>query len=212
MRVPRWIVPVIALLFLFGSVGVGKAAGWWQTQGADLRTLDGATPADIRGSSTLAQVSDAFGIPMAELLPLLGLPEDTAPSTPLKELEAYNEVSAVRDLVAVHLGLPPTGEVAPLSGEPAATTATATPAVPAAEVVPAAEAAPAAETAPEITGSTTLQQVSDASGMPLELLYEKLSLPASVAPQTSLRDLKTILTGFEVETVRTLVAEYLAGQ
>jgi hypothetical protein len=168
--------------------------------------LDGATPADIRGSSTLAQVSDAFGIPMAELLPLLGLPEDTAPATPLKELEAYNEVSAVRDLVAVHLGLPPTGEVAPASGEPAATAATATPAVPAAEVVPAAE------TAPEITGSTTLQQASDASGMPLELLYEKLSLPASVVPQTSLRDLKTILPGFEVETVRTLVADYLAGQ
>ena len=138
MRVPRWIVPVIALLFLFGSVGVGKAAGWWQTQGADLRTLDGATPADIRGSSTLAQVSDAFGIPMAELLPLLGLPEDTAPATPLKELEAYNEVSAVRDLVAVHLGLPPTGEVAPAGGEPAATTATATPAVPAAGVPAAA--------------------------------------------------------------------------
>lgn len=205
MRVPRWIVPVIALLFLFGSVGVGKAAGWWQTQGADLRTLDGATPADIRGSSTLAQVSDAFGIPMAELLPLLGLPEDTAPATPLKELEAYNEVSAVRDLVAVHLGLPPTGEVAPAGGEPAATTATATPAVPAAEV-------PAAETAPEITGNTTLQQISDASGMPLELLYEQLSLPTSVTPQTTLRDLKTILPGFEVETVRTLVAEYLASQ
>ena len=48
--------------------------------------------------------------------------------------------------------------------------------------------------------------------MPLELLYEQLSLPTSVTPQTTLRDLKTILPGFEVETVRTLVAEYLASQ
>jgi len=108
MSIRRLIVPLIAIALLVGSVPVGKALGVWQLTGTTLgATPDGGSGAspvvaveDIRGSSTLGQVSAAFDIPQEELYKLLGLPADIPPETRLKELESYNEVSVVRTKVA----------------------------------------------------------------------------------------------------------------
>ena len=83
MKVSRWIVPFAALLVIFGSVFVGKAFGWWQTTGVTLASIADISPEDIKGSSSLADVSEAFGIPVAELVGILGIPTDTSPETPL---------------------------------------------------------------------------------------------------------------------------------
>jgi hypothetical protein len=100
MSIKRLIIPLIAIVFLLGSVSVGQAFGWWQTTGQVLTTLPSATTEDIKGSSSLSQVSTAFGIPQDELYTLLGLPADISPETKLKELESYNEVTVVREKVA----------------------------------------------------------------------------------------------------------------
>jgi hypothetical protein len=100
MSIKRLIIPLIAIVFLLGSVPVGKAFGWWQTTGKALTTLPSATTEDIKGSSTLSQVSTTFGIPQKELYALLGLPADVSPETQLKELESYNEVTVVREKIA----------------------------------------------------------------------------------------------------------------
>lgn len=100
MVIRRLLVPLIAIALLLGSVPVGQALGVWQTTGKALTTLPAATTEDIKGSSTLSQVSATFGIPREELYTLLGLPADISPETKLKELESYNEVSAVRTKIA----------------------------------------------------------------------------------------------------------------
>jgi len=100
MSIKRLVIPLIAIVFLLGSVPVGQAFGWWQTTGKALTTLPSATTEDIRGSSTLSQVSETFGIPQEELYTLLGLPADIPMETKLKDLESYNEVTVVREKVA----------------------------------------------------------------------------------------------------------------
>jgi hypothetical protein len=99
----RLVIPLVAIVLLLGSVPVGQAFGWWQTTGQVLTTLPSATVEDIKGSSTLSQVSATFGIPQDELYKLLGLPADISPETKLKDLESYNEVTAVREKVAAYL-------------------------------------------------------------------------------------------------------------
>ena len=209
MKVNRWIVPVVVLVILFGSVGLGKAFGWWQTAGVKLSTVADVSPEDIRGSSSLADVSEAFGIPSAELIDILSIPADTPAETPLKELEAYNEVRTVRGLLAEHLGLPwewpDEQEHAPSEPEPTA----AAPAAPDTEHDPPTPPA-AGDTlaAADIKGYMTLQDVSDQTGMPLDQLYGKLGLEEDVKPATALKDLRDQIAGFEVSVVREIVGEY----
>ena len=102
MSIKRLIIPLIAIVALLGSVPVAQAFGWWQTTGKVLTTLPGATVDDIKGSSTLGDVSTTFGIPQAELYTLLGLPADISLETKLKDLESYNEVSVVREKIAAY--------------------------------------------------------------------------------------------------------------
>ncbi len=106
MRVNRWIVPIIAIFVLLGSVIVAKGTGWWQTTGRNLTTIGDIAPEDIRGSSTLADVSAAFGIPHADLYRILGLPENIPLETRLTELKDIHEVGVIKGLVAEYLGIP----------------------------------------------------------------------------------------------------------
>jgi len=204
MKANRWLVPLIAIVFLLGSVWVARAMGWWQTTGTNITTLDDASPDDIRGSSTLGDVSQTFGIPLAELRSLLGLPGDVAAETQLKELEAYNEVSVVRAKVAEYLGVPYEG------GEEALEAPTA----PQATASPAQEAGPSAPAsfvpASEIKGSWTLQQVSDDCGIPLDVLYQEAKLKSDISASTALKDLKNQMPDFEVSALRDVVAAYQA--
>ncbi len=102
MSIQRLIIPLIAIVALLGSVPVAQSFGWWQTTGKVLTTLPSATTEDIKGSSSLSQVSTTFGIPQAELYALLGLPADISPEAKLKDLEQYNDITAVRAKIAAY--------------------------------------------------------------------------------------------------------------
>jgi hypothetical protein len=102
MFIKRLIIPLIAIVALLGSVPVAQVFGSWQTTGKVLTTLPGATVEDIKGSSTLGDVSTAFGIPKAELYTLLGLPADIPLESKLKDLESYNAVTVVREKIAAY--------------------------------------------------------------------------------------------------------------
>ncbi|MBN1399303.1 MAG: hypothetical protein JXA74_00605 [Anaerolineae bacterium] len=213
MKANRWIVPLVTLALLFGSVGLAKALGWWQTTGAKLSTVGDVTPDDIRGSSSLADLSVAFDIPTSEIFSILGIPDTFPPETQLKDLETYNEVGTVRGLIAEHLGLPWEWdeEHAPITDQgEAAADAGVTP-TPAEEhtgptPLPAGSTLPAAE----IKGRMTLREVSQGTGMPLDELYAALNLPRELDADTALRDISAQVAGFETSVVREVVEAYQA--
>jgi hypothetical protein len=59
----------------------------------------------------------------------------------------------------------------------------------------------------EIRGSSTLEEVERISGVPATYILEKLGLPEDTPKNARFRDLKDEY-GFEMETVRKVVAEY----
>jgi hypothetical protein len=108
MRVHRYVLPLVLIAVLLGSVQIGKAVDYWSTSGRAVILLDSlgyTDPAGIKGWMTLAEVSEIYGIPLAELRARLNLPADLPADTPLKDLErtgAGFETSAVRDVVAAY--------------------------------------------------------------------------------------------------------------
>jgi len=215
MKVNRLLVPLIVVVCLLGSVGAGLIFGWWQVTAQPLRAIDGSDTSNIRGSSSLEEVSLAFGITQQDLYALLELPADTPFSTQLKELEDIIEVSEVRARVDAFLAQP---TAAPGTGAATlAPTATLPPtAVPAAS--PTAKRCSAtseaasehAEPSCEIKGSMSLQQVADGCGVTLEALYAGLGLPGETPATALLRELAASVEGFEVSTVKTVVADLQA--
>lgn len=109
MKVNRYLIPVLAVLTLLGSVWVAKAAGVWQTSGRGDILLDGAgqpDPAGIKGWMTLADISETYGVPLDALYTIIGAGSDVPPETALKDLEKLVpglEVSAVRAAVAAYV-------------------------------------------------------------------------------------------------------------
>jgi hypothetical protein len=239
MKVNRYLIPVLAVLTLLGSVWVAKAAGVWQTSGRGDILLDEAgeaDPAGIRGWMTLTDISETYGVPLDVLHIMIGASVNVPPETALKDLEKLVpglEVGAVREAVAAYAeGTWSPEEEAPL---PAAPEAEIEP-VPVMEPNPTGEAihVPAGPgdgtgagsgTAPElvlpadgsalpgseIKGRMTIQEVVDLCQVPLDYLITALGLPADVEPSLQMRDLANQM-GIEVVTVREVVGEYQAGQ
>lgn len=109
LRVNRYLVPVLAVLALLGSVWVAKAAGAWQTSGRGQILLSESgqpDPLGIKGWMTLDDISGTYGVPLPDLYILIGATDDVPPATALKDLEKVvpgMEVSAVRAGVAAYL-------------------------------------------------------------------------------------------------------------
>ena len=109
IRVNKFLMPVLVVLTLLGSVWVAKAAGLWQTSGRGQVLLDDSgqpDPAGIKGWMTLDDLSETYGVPLADLYVLIGAVPDLPSGTALKEMEAEVpgfEVSAVRAGVAAYL-------------------------------------------------------------------------------------------------------------
>lgn len=180
MKMSSPLVAAIILVVVAGGIALASGMGLWQTESSKVpaRYTSGEAegqynPADIRGSYTLSDVSEAFGIPVEVLAQAFGLEQESAASSlqvkileeeygPIGELEIGTD--SMRLFVARYLGLPITAASDTGLPQPAAAILTArgtltpeeeaelrarTVTLPAAgDVVPAAapaDAAPAAE-------------------------------------------------------------------
>lgn len=109
LKVNKYLVPVLVVLTLLGSVWVAKAAGAWQTSGRDQILMDESgqpDPAGIKGWMTLATIAETYGVPLHVLYAMIGADETIPPDTELKELEQLvpgTEVWALREDVAAYL-------------------------------------------------------------------------------------------------------------
>ena len=109
IKVNKYLMPLLVVLTLLGSVWIAKAAGVWQTSGRGQVLLDESgqpDPAGIKGWMTLTDISETYGLPLDALYEMIGASRDVPPDTPLKDLEKLvpgMEVWAVREGVAVYL-------------------------------------------------------------------------------------------------------------
>ena len=109
VKVNQYLLPILVVLTLLGSVWVAKAAGVWQVSGRDQILMDESgqpDPAGIKGWMTLATISETYGVPLAVLYAMIGADETLPPETELKELEKLvpgTEVYALRLAVAGYL-------------------------------------------------------------------------------------------------------------
>jgi hypothetical protein len=72
--VRNWILGLGIAVLIFGGIGVASALDLWQTSGSGTpNTYKGGAydgqydPSDIRGSYTMSQVADTFGIPLEDI-------------------------------------------------------------------------------------------------------------------------------------------------
>jgi len=109
VRINSYVMPVLVVVALVGSVLVAQAAGVWQTSGRGEVMLDEggqADPAGIKGWMTLTGVSESYGVPLDVLYTMIGASPDLPADTELKELEGLlpgMSVSTVRAGVAAYL-------------------------------------------------------------------------------------------------------------
>jgi hypothetical protein len=103
MRVNPFIYGVVVLVLFFGVIGVAKATNNWSVSGKLSATGEkimptGANPDEIKGWMTLADISKAYNIPVADILAQFKLPADTPATTQVKSLESDTfETSGLRE-------------------------------------------------------------------------------------------------------------------
>lgn len=112
---------VLIFLFIFGGIAITTALGWWQTTNTKtpVKFSEGEAtgqynPADIRGSYKFGDISDLFGIPLADLQVAFRIPENVdAASFQVKSLETQFAglpveigTASIRMFVAFYTGLP----------------------------------------------------------------------------------------------------------
>lgn len=233
IRVNKYLVPILAVVALLGSVWVAKAAGVWQTSGRGQVLLDEggtADPQGIKGWMTLNDVSETYGVPLEALYSMIGASPDIPPDTALKDLEKLvpgMEVWALREAVAAYQAENPTSEHEHCEDEAIEEAPQPTPtpqATPGSEHVPQGAGEARGEgygegfslpqdgsrlPGSEIKGRMTLQEVLDSCQVPLEYLVAELGLPDDVDTRLWLRDLVSQY-GIEVGTVREVVERYQA--
>jgi hypothetical protein len=206
MRVNPFLMPVLLIAALLGSVFVAQAAGAWSVTGRTTVDLNNLAPADIKGWMTLQQVMEGVGISKEALYALVGLPADMPTSTALKDLEKLVpgfETSTLRDALIARAGgaTPPPAANAQPTLQPTVQAATPTAhatrtALPAGEVLPA----------DQIKGRMSLREVSEQCSVPLDRLYAALNLPPDTAPDSLIKDLVAQGTLSEVSAVQQAVA------
>ena len=108
MKVHKYVLPILAIVLLLGTVQVAKVLGYWSTTGKGEIVVDEAgqpDPTGIKGWMTLQDVVATYGIPQERLYADIGLPAEQDPATPLKELESVVpdfELELVREGVRVY--------------------------------------------------------------------------------------------------------------
>lgn len=114
---------IASILFVVAGILGSMALGWWQTesdktpQRLETATATGESgaydPADIRGSYTLAEISDLFEVPLEELATAFAIEQGSVAGFKVKELETIytdpqSEVgtASMRLFIAWYKGLP----------------------------------------------------------------------------------------------------------
>ena len=188
---------IVALGFViyFGAAAIGAAVGMLKFAAPSLSAQAGAGTLkveDIKGSSSYEAVAESFGIELERLYREVGIDEKKVPRmTMLKDTGKLAgipgfEADAVRVAVAKLLGQPYAGEKGDLTATAQAPAAPASPASPAspakaALVVPADFA---------LEGTMTIAEVAAALKAPAAVVIAKLRLPADIAVDKPLRDMK----------------------
>lgn len=203
----------IGLAIYLGAAGIGQLTGarYVAPTLKDLATKGSLMVEDIKGSSTWAQVAESFGIELERLYREADVDARKVPGdTKLKDTGALLggiefEADVVRFAVAKIIGVPYAGEgVKPAEAAPAATPAapTATPAAATATTVAKPAAAPTAASAAKagdslvvpadfvLEGTMTIADVAKALKASNAAVAKKLGLPADIAVDKPLRDMK----------------------
>jgi hypothetical protein len=123
MKMKSNVLALITMAILLGSVAVSDAMGYWQTesQKVPIKFEEGefagqSNPADIRGSFSFGDISEAFDIPVELMAEAFGIEAAAASDFQVKTLETRyaalaesgQEIgtSSVRYFVALYKGLP----------------------------------------------------------------------------------------------------------
>jgi ferredoxin len=188
------IIVAIGFAIYLGATAIGQATGMLRFTAQSLQEIaaKGALKVeDIKGSSTYAAVAEAYGIELERLYREVGVdPKVVPPETMLKDtgklagIEGF-EADTVRKAVAKILGLPYAGE--------GGTTTPATPDT----TVPATPKPAIAEqsqlTVPSdfvLEGTMSINDIATALKASTAAIVAKLGLPADIALDKPLRDMK----------------------
>lgn len=229
-KTSRWLMPILSLVLLFGAIGVAQAAGWWVTSGRETVPVGEMAVEDLKGWMTLQQAADGLGVPVGDLVGLVGAAEGSGvgPDTAFKDIEDLVpgfDLTAYREKVQAHVDGSAGVEPAAAHTTPVTPTAVPTTPVTAATAttsvlttpVPTTHLPTAAPTGtptgtPEsgVRGSMTVREVAQANGVAVDRLLAEAGLPADLDPDTVLRDIQALVPGFEIQTVRDAVTA-LAG-
>lgn len=216
MRVNRFLIPILALIALFGTVLVAQATGNFATNGRAGTDLARLTPADLKGWMTLQDVMNGLGISQSDLYAAANLPSTIPPGTALNKLEAQVpgfSVISLRDKLTVKLGTSAPASTQPMS--PSAVGTVPTPVTPASQTAPSTATHPTPTPLPLgqvlpanlIKGSMTLRSASQQCAVPLDRVIIGLKLPADTNPDTLIKDLVGQGKISEVAAVQQVVAD-----
>jgi hypothetical protein len=100
-RIPPIAYGLLVVAVFAGVIGIGMASGSFQTTGRTSAgggqvAPQGESVTEIKGWMAIGDVAEAWAVPLPELLAAFALPADTAPTTPLKDLES--DVFSVMEL------------------------------------------------------------------------------------------------------------------
>jgi hypothetical protein len=228
LRGPRWRFshPVYASMLvagLFALIGASQVAGKWQTKpdAVSLKDAKGRLqPENIRGWMNLQEISEGFGIPLADLYRGTGLPASVPATARMNTIaKTFNlkfEPETIREIVHAHLEKKPIqAAAAPLSPGLQAKSSTETNPVTETKKAGPRQGAGrrqssqehASDEEPEVKGFMTLNEIALKTGVPKDYLLKTLGLPDTINPRVPLREWMHD-HGKSVQELRDAVAKY----
>ncbi|MBI4789765.1 MAG: hypothetical protein HY782_22260 [Chloroflexi bacterium] len=103
MRVNPFLMPILVVVPLFGTVFTAQAMGQWSTTGRIAINSSTMTAADLKGWMTLQNVMDGLNLSQSDLYAAGKIPANVPPSTALNKLESLVpgfSVASLRETLA----------------------------------------------------------------------------------------------------------------
>ena len=112
MRINPYLFGFLVLVLFLGSIGLAQANGLWSISGKVTSTGEKVAPSgtdvtEIKGWMTLGDITNAYQVPLEEIITTFGLPADTTADIQLKSLESDQfSVTGLRDWLATRQPTP----------------------------------------------------------------------------------------------------------